>query len=124
MSYDQYGNRRRKGTVWFDKDKEGVSRLFGSGVVTTDEDCSNCHKMFRMRVNFDVNGNHVMVCPHCGHKHCRTIRDGKVTGDRWDTRNADEDVPPDGSMWSDTTIGAQTSVAFQHIRERWLGRGS
>jgi len=110
------------GKVWFEKNAKGKHELHGKGIVVTDENCTNCRKTFRMRVNFDVNGNHIMVCPHCGHHHCRTIKDGVVTGDRWDSRNTLLDVVPEGSFWKSTTIGAETTTAFNHIRQAWLGR--
>lgn len=110
------------GKVEFKKNADGKFELHGEGVVTTDESCTNCHKTFRMRVDFNVNGNHVIQCPHCGHHHCRTIKAGKVTGDRWESRNTFEDIPPQGSFWSSTTVAAKTSSAFNHIRDRWLSK--
>jgi len=38
-------------------------------------------------LDFEIDGNHVLECPECGHEHCRVITDGKITGDRWDSRN-------------------------------------
>lgn len=109
------------------KDKAGDGDLFfdeegglhGKGIIRTDEICTSCKKMFIMKVDFNVNGNHTMVCPHCGHQHCRVIKDGKVTGDRWDSSMEHVEVSKD-SMWSDRTVGAKTSAVFQHLRERWL----
>jgi DNA-directed RNA polymerase subunit RPC12/RpoP len=111
-----------KGRVWFEKNSNGKFDLHGEGVVTTDETCSNCSKIFRMRVDFNVNGNHVVQCPHCGHHHCRVIKDGVVTSDRWESRNRNEDILPTESYWKSSVIGAKTTTAFSHIRERWLGR--
>jgi len=34
-----------------------------------------------------LNGNHEIYCPECGHVHCRVVKDGIVTEDRWDQRN-------------------------------------
>lgn len=106
-----------EGDLFFEED----GSLHGKGIVRTDEQCTNCDKTFVMKVDFSLNGNHVMVCPHCGHQHCRVIVNGEVTGDRWDSRWEAVEIPQD-SIWSDTNVGAKTSAAFQHIREKWFGR--
>jgi len=31
----------------------------------------------------DINGNHEIECPHCGHIHYRVVEDGRVTDDRY-----------------------------------------
>jgi hypothetical protein len=35
----------------------------------------------------ELEGNHVFNCPNCGHEHCRVVRGGRITEDRWDRRN-------------------------------------
>jgi len=49
--------------------------------------CHECDGYIRVELDYDLNGNHVVECPKCGHEHCRVIKDGKVTSDRWDQRN-------------------------------------
>ena len=49
--------------------------------------CHECGSTFTGEFDLSLNGNHVVNCPKCKHEHCRVIRDGKVTGDRWDQRN-------------------------------------
>ena len=49
--------------------------------------CHACDKNISFTLNGSLNGNHIIRCPNCGHEHCRVIKDGKVTGDRWDQRN-------------------------------------
>lgn len=29
----------------------------------------------------------VLECPNCGYEHCRVVKNGKITSDRWDQRN-------------------------------------
>ena len=108
-------DQAKDGDLYFDGDK-----LCGKGVVRTEESCSNCHKLMIFTVNFDLNGDHVVVCPHCGHQHCRIIKDGVVTGDRWSSRSESVEVPKD-SIWDNTNIGAKSVAAYQHIREKWFG---
>jgi hypothetical protein len=49
--------------------------------------CHNCDKYIQFEVDTELNGNHILKCPNCGHEHCRVVKDGKITGDRWDQRN-------------------------------------
>ena len=51
--------------------------------------CHNCNKYVQFEIDLSLNGNHVLNCPSCGHEHCRVVKDGIITGDRWDQRNGD-----------------------------------
>ena len=101
--------------------------VYNEGIVRTDLDCTSCSKVFVAKINYDLDGNHKILCPYCGHQHFRTIKKGVVTGDRWGSQHgANRDVPTE-RMWSDKTIGATTTTAAEHIRQRWLeevGRNS
>lgn len=48
--------------------------------------CPECNNNMRIELDLNLNGNHVIECPHCGHEHCRVIENGKITGVRWDVR--------------------------------------
>ena len=58
-----------------------------AGKQVSIEPCHECGTQMRFELDLDINGNHVLNCPKCGHEHCRVVRDGKVTGDRWAQRN-------------------------------------
>lgn len=49
--------------------------------------CHNCDKYVQFDLDMELDGYHVLTCPSCGHEHCRVVRNGKITGDRWDQRN-------------------------------------
>jgi len=49
--------------------------------------CHGCDKYIQFDMDLSLSGNHVLKCPNCGHAHCRVVRDGKITDDRWDQRN-------------------------------------
>jgi hypothetical protein len=53
----------------------------------TEIHCHNCNGYIRFLLKKSLNGNHVLNCPKCGHEHCRVVKDGKVTDERFDTRN-------------------------------------
>ncbi len=49
--------------------------------------CHDCNNYVQFTLDDELNGNHVITCPKCEHEHCRVIKSGKITGDRWDSRN-------------------------------------
>lgn len=57
------------------------------GKHVSTEYCHNCGKNMRIVLDLNLNGNHVIKCPHCDHEHCRVIEGGKITGVRWAQRN-------------------------------------
>ena len=90
-------------------------------IVRTDLNCTNCSKNFVAQLDFSVDGNHIIECPYCLHEHCRTIKDGLVTGDRWDSRAQRVDVKG-LSVWKADSRPIMTSTAAAYLREKWLGR--
>ena len=49
--------------------------------------CHKCLRYVRFSIDTELDGNHVLRCPVCGHEHCRVVKNGKITDDRWDQRN-------------------------------------
>lgn len=95
--------------------------VYAEGVQRTDVDCTNCSKVFVAKINHDINGNHKILCPLCGHEHWRIIKKGVVTGDRFGSQNGPTIDVPTERVWSDQTLPIQTTSAAEHIRRRWLG---
>lgn len=56
-------------------------------MIVSIERCHNCGNNMRIELNEELDGNHVIECPHCQHEHCRVVERGKVTRERWDSRN-------------------------------------
>jgi hypothetical protein len=67
--------------------------------------CHNCTRYVQFNLDLSMNGNHVLHCPNCGHEHCRVVKNGKITDDRWDTRNG-----PTIPVSSQTTTSSTTST--------------
>lgn len=65
--------------------------------------CNECGHYIRFKTKPEKSGNLILVCNHCGHRHCRTVKDGIVTDDRWDALN-DNNVDPRWSAGSDNSI--------------------
>ena len=49
----------------------------------TEMYCHDCRNNFTAELDMDINGNHEIECPHCGHVHYRVVEDGRVTDDRY-----------------------------------------
>lgn len=93
---------------------------YREGVQKTDLDCHSCGKIFVAKINYDLDGNHLLKCPYCGHHHYRVIKKGCVTGDRWDSQSGPNRDVPTERMWSDRTQGITTSSAAEYIRQQWI----
>lgn len=90
-------------------------------MIRTDMHCHQCSNVFVARLDSSIRGNHVVECPHCGHEHCRVIKNGEVTGDRWDSREIRVDVPKH-SVWKADSRPLVTSSAGAFMRQLWLDR--
>jgi len=69
-----------------------------------------------------TDGNHVIECPWCGHHHCRVVKDGKVTEDRWTSRNVARHDVDKRCVWKADSQPIMTSTAAHYIRSLWLNR--
>jgi len=49
--------------------------------------CHACDKYVQFDIDLSLDGNHVLECPECGHEHCRVVKNGVITGERWGQRN-------------------------------------
>lgn len=103
-------------------DRDTRDQHIHEGCVRTDMYCHDCGRNFLAMIDYDVDGNHVIVCPLCGHQHCRVIEKGKITSDRWDGRYERVEVSTE-RVWKDTHVSAQTSSAAAFLREKWLNYG-
>lgn len=57
--------------------------------------CTNCSHYLYIKLNTSLDGNHIVVCPQCDHKHYRLVKNGIITGDRYNEGEAiaDEIIP-------------------------------
>ncbi len=49
--------------------------------------CHACRRWVQFQIDLELEGNHVLNCPNCGHEHCRVVKKGEITDIRWDQRN-------------------------------------
>jgi DNA-directed RNA polymerase subunit RPC12/RpoP len=102
------------------------TNLYGarSGIVRTDMYCHDCNRSFLAHIDFDVDGDHVVECPHCGHHHYRSIRHGKVTEARFNSDRRLHRDRAERGMWKSNTVPMETSTVSHFLRHRWLNMGS
>ena len=75
--------------------------------------CYICAHYLYPRMNMELDGNYVVHCPNCGHKHYRTIKGGYITEDRFDKAS---------EMKHELII--PKSAAVPHSKRRDLGASS
>ena len=63
-------------------------------------------------MDMSLNGNHVLTCPKCGHQHCQVVVDGKITEDRWQSRNMNVIYVSPTSV---TTSGISTYTTYSTV---------
>lgn len=99
--------------------------LTHEGESRTVFDCTECHKQIVALLDYGLDGNHIVECPHCGHEHCRVIEKGKITEERWSSRYG-ADKERDGirarRVWKHNVLPMEASSASEFIRARWLAR--
>jgi len=90
--------------------------------MRTDLYCTECGKNFVAQLDLSLDGNHVVECPHCGHEHCRVVKEGKVTDVRWSSRNGQTIKVSSRCVWKSDSQPIVTSTAAAFMREKWLNK--
>jgi len=73
--------------------------------------CHDCQQYVQFDIDLSLNGNHVLECPNCGHEHCRVVKEGIITEDRWDSRNGQSIFISTSSITSTAISTYDTSTA-------------
>jgi hypothetical protein len=83
--------------------------------------CHNCNKYVQFDIDLSLNGNHVLKCPNCDHEHCRVVKDGIITGERWDSRNG-QTIYVSSVTCTSTTVSTwdTTSTVSTFTYSAWL----
>ena len=71
--------------------------------------CHACNQYVQFNIDMELDGNHVLNCPNCGHEHCRVVNNGVITDDRWDRRNSTYNVT--GSTMTFSSASTFTTYA-------------
>jgi len=75
--------------------------------------CHACDQYVQFDIDVEQNGDHVIICPNCGHEHCRVIRDGIITEARWDSRNGGYANFNTQTAFYTTGVGYSSSSVYQ-----------
>jgi len=96
------------------------------GEIKTDLYCHSCSRNFVALLDYRLDGNHKIECPHCRHTHYRVIKDGVVTGERFDRDAGGTFDVTKRRIWksSDNVLQCETTAASMFIRRSWLNRES
>ena len=78
--------------------------------------CHECNNYVQFDIDLELNGNHVLNCPVCGHQHCRVVKDGVITDDRWATTNSANGI----STYTASNISSSTISTWN----AYVGLGS
>jgi hypothetical protein len=79
--------------------------------------CHACELYVQFDMDLELDGNHVLECPNCGHEHCRVVRDGRITGERWAQRNGPTIPVYTGNMTSSST--SYSTNTYQMTGNSW-----
>lgn len=80
--------------------------------------CRNCGGYVQFPLDLELNGNHVLKCPNCGHEHCRVVKDGIITDQRWDSRNPSNTITASTYSISPRYV-TFTSYSFSSSSSTW-----
>jgi len=70
--------------------------------------CHECGNYVQFTMDVSLNGNHVIQCPICGHEHLRVVKDGKITEERWGSRNKWSRMPSTNTVINVTSSSSST----------------
>jgi DNA-directed RNA polymerase subunit RPC12/RpoP len=87
------------------------------GRCRTDMYCTECGKDFIAEIDYSVDGNHIIVCPLCGHLHHRVVQGGRVTEDRHGSGGF---IEVKSKTWAAPSAPIGTSSASAFLRRKWL----
>jgi len=74
--------------------------------------CHECQKYVQFDIDVSLNGQHIILCPSCGHEHLRIVENGVITEARWGSSNNNAmNYSPYSAMQTFMTTGMTTSAA-------------
>lgn len=87
--------------------------------------CTECRKIFDIKLNISLNGKFRIHCPNCNHIHYREVVDGKITEGRFtelNTRDSRfiEDIKPMKSSCRDNQKETEKDSYFNQDSAAWL----
>lgn len=93
--------------------------LFIENKVWQEFHCNDCNGYWRVKINMALNMRCLMVCPNCGRKHPRYIKDGKIVENASMPNAYEEEIYAPKSAYSKESYhqkmiaGARSGVVIQ-----------
>jgi len=81
--------------------------------------CHSCQNYVQFSVDVELDGNHVLECPKCGHEHCRVVKKGEITDIRWDSRNGPTTHATNVSYSAVSIWVTSTSTSSYFLHRAW-----
>lgn len=85
--------------------------------------CHGCENYVQFSMDLNMDGNHVLDCPVCGHQHYRVVRNGKITGIRW-RNSAGTGIAVTRVTYSVTSTSDSTTSSSVFLQQAWSNRTS
>lgn len=101
-----------------------MKKFKGSKIERQELHCHNCDKYVQFDIDLSLNGNHILNCPNCGHEHCRVVKNGIITDDRWDSRNSADGYMHQVQNITYTSASYSTSSTSYFMYSSWLQTGT
>lgn len=86
--------------------------------------CHDCERYVQFTIDHDLDGNHVLECPNCGHEHCRVVKDGVITDIRWAQRNGPTISVTGSITFSVTSTFATSTSSDVFLYQSWMTSGT
>jgi len=67
----------------YSKDTAAPKRLHAGRRIEIEFWCGMCQHYIYVKLNTGLDGNHIIVCPICDHRHYRLVKNGIITADRF-----------------------------------------
>lgn len=85
--------------------------------------CHHCQHYVQFDLDMSLNGNHILNCPNCNHEHCRVVKNGKITSERWDSRNQPVIIITNSTFTLISTYDSSTSTDY-FLYQSWMNTGA
>jgi hypothetical protein len=82
--------------------------------------CGECKGYIRVKLNIDLNIGVEVVCPECGHKHHRVVKDGQIFERGRESCKATEEICPPKSAYQKEPW--TTAMKELHLKNSWSRR--
>lgn len=80
--------------------------------------CHNCNHYVQFDMDTEISGAHVLQCPNCGHEHCRVVKNGVITEERWASNNNPSSIStsyPGYTLISNSTMTFSANSTYQSV---------